>query len=127
MSILLAADIGRRRTGLAIADTVAGFVVALETLQHRNEEELIKGVMNIVSAKKVTEFFIGLPLLPQGDDGEQSLYVRSIASVLEKQSGLPVTLLDERYTTAKGGESDPDARAACDLASVALQIRENRS
>jgi putative holliday junction resolvase len=126
MSLLLAADIGRRRTGLAIGDTVAGFVMALQTLKHKEDSELIAGVLKIAQEKKVTELIIGLPLLPQGDEGEQSTYVRGIANELGKQSGLVVTLLDERYSTNTRDGTDPDARAACELASLAVQQRQKR-
>ena len=126
MSLLLAADIGRRRTGLAIGDTVAGFVMALETLRHKEDAELIAGVLKVAREKRVTELVLGLPLLPQGDEGEQSTFVRGIAAELAKQSGLSVTLLDERYSTNTKDGTDPDARAACELASLAVQQRQNR-
>lgn len=124
MSLLLAADIGRRRTGLAVADTVAGFVMSLATLHHKSDTELVAGILKVVSEKKIAELIVGLPLLPQGEEGEQSSFVRGVAAELGKQSGLPVTLLDERYSTNTKDGTDPDARAACELASVAVQQRQ---
>lgn len=124
MSLLLAADIGRRRTGLALGDTKAGFVVALETLRHKTDDDLIAGILSIVKKKGVIEIIVGLPLLPQGGEGEQSTFVRGIAENLKRQSGLPVTFLDERYSTDTRDGTDPDARAACELASMAVQMRQ---
>jgi len=126
MSLLLAADIGRRRTGLAIGDTVAGFVVALTTLHHKNDEELIQGMLKQIAERKISELIIGLPLLPQGGEGEQSSYVRMIATSIAEQSGLTVTLLDERYSTNFKDGTDPDARAACELASMAVQMHKKK-
>ena len=36
------------------------------------------------------------------------------------ESGFPVELLDERYTTPRAAESDPDAAAACGILQVYL-------
>lgn len=127
MSLLLAADIGRRRTGLAIGDTKAGFVIALKTLQHKTDKELIQGILTKISEKNISQLVMGLPLLPQGDEGEQSMFVRQIAKAISEQSGLTVTFLDERYSTNNEDGTDPDARAACELASMAVQMLKKKS
>lgn len=124
MSILLAADIGKRRTGLALADTVAGFVVALDTIRHTSDEALLDAIQKTVRERQASEIVIGLPLLPQGKEGEQAAYVRGIAGSLSALVSIPVTLVDERYTTGrKTTASDPDARAACELLSTVLDQR----
>lgn len=126
MSFLLAVDIGKRRTGLALGDASSGFVMALDTVHHKTDEALIEKICDVVSLKKVSELIVGLPRLPQGEEGEQANFVQKIVQILKEKTGLPITLLDERYTTKQtsGMESDPDARAACDLASLALDQRK---
>ncbi len=126
MSFLLAVDIGKRRTGLAVGDSGSGFVMALDTFHHKTDEALVEKICEVVKQKNISELIIGLPRLPQGTEGEQANFVKKIVKILEEKTGLPMTLLDERYTTkqASGMESDPDARAACDLASLALDQRK---
>src|SRR5205085_10987906 len=45
-------------------------------------------------------FVVGLPLDEMGDDTARATEVRRIAAEIEKRTGLPVQLLDERFTTA---------------------------
>ncbi len=123
MTTLLAADIGKRRTGLALADTKAGFIMALDTVKHASDEELLSALSKIITSKKIDELVIGLPLLPQGAEGEQATYVRRIATVCETTFGIPVTLMDERYSTPATRTSDPDAAAACAMLTVVLDQR----
>jgi putative Holliday junction resolvase len=51
-------------------------------------------------ALDVEGWVVGLPLDANGDDTPRAVEVRQIAAELEKRTGLPVRLVDERYTTA---------------------------
>lgn len=125
MSILLGVDAGTRRTGVAFADTKAGFVMALDTIHHTSAEELVDRIVQLVKQRKVDEVIIGLPRLPQGDEGKQAILVRELAEVLRKTLQIPVTLIDERYSTfASEGGTDPDAAAACSMLSVIVDQRK---
>ena len=68
---------------------------------------------------------VGLPLDEEGDDTPLSREARALAAALAERSGLPVQLVDERYTTAvalravremggstRGRRGDVDALAA---------------
>ena len=78
---------------------------------------------------------VGLPLDGNGDDTPRALEARAIAAELEKRTGLPVRLVDERYTTAaalrairemggstRGRKGDVDALAATVLLQHALSL-----
>ena len=56
--------------------------------------------MRRAEAAEATAFVVGLPLDDQGDDTPRAIETRMIAAELEKRTGLPVRLVDERYTTA---------------------------
>ncbi len=121
MTIILALDIGKRRTGIAFGDDNIGFVAAMDTIRHASIEALVDRVRDIAQVKKVGQLIIGLPLLPGGKEGEQARYVREVAKRLEKDVGLPVECVDERYTTSKGHpEADLDAKAACELLTIVI-------
>lgn len=117
----LGLDIGTRRTGVAIADSDVGVSLALETIGHRSEEELIDAVVTLAHERSVQELVLGLPLLPSGDEGAQVTVVRSTAARLEEK-GFIVHLLDERYSTPRPGEhGDPDSSSACQILQVFLE------
>ena len=44
---------------------------------------------------------VGLPLAPSGDDTDWTRKVRETADKLHERSGLPVHLVDERFTSAR--------------------------
>lgn len=118
---ILALDLGKRRTGVAFAESDGDFVIALETISHDSTDALIERISAIVSEKKVDALAIGLPFLPDGTEGEQARYVRMIAETIQKHLPLPQTFIDERYTTtSKSPCRDPDAVAACKIAEIAL-------
>ena len=125
---LLALDIGLRNTGVAFGETKSGIVMALSTLHHDSESELAKKILSIVQSKEIDHLIIGLPLLPNGAEGEQASLVRKAATSIENVAGLKAEFLDERYTTnihrmAQG--SDPDATAACALLTVKMDQKNH--
>jgi putative Holliday junction resolvase len=125
MSVLLGIDAGTRRTGIAFADTKAGFVMALDTIRHQSPDELVTRITELAHQKHASELIIGLPRLPQGEEGSQAALVRTIAEKLKNALNLPITLIDERFSTygVQPG-TDPDAKAACEMLSVVLDQRK---
>lgn len=117
---LLALDIGMRRTGIAFVDTENGIVLPLDTVTANDVDEMIERVVTIVNDRHVEKVIIGLPLLPSGEEGSQTEYVRACADQLS-ENGISLSFLDERYTTSKSQDFDGDARAACELLSTYVQ------
>ena len=56
-------------------------------------------LQNLAEQYEVQEIVMGLPLAPSGGDTEWTRTVRETASKLEERSGLPVHLVDERFTS----------------------------
>lgn len=108
----LGLDIGLRRTGVAFADADIGIPFPLDTIIAQTKEEMIEQVEMIARERKVDRIIVGLPLLPSGDEGSQSAYVRSCAEDLSAL-GFAIDFIDERYTTSDSKDYDGDARAAC--------------
>ena len=135
---LLAVDYGERRIGLALSDPMgiiaspAGFI-----LRRTGKRPPIAELIRRATALEARGFVLGLPLDENGDDTERALEVRVIAAELQRRTGLPVELLDERFTTAAalrairemGGSTrhrkgDVDALAATMLLQHALARRD---
>ena len=126
--MLLALDLGRRRTGAALGDRQSDFVFALSTIRAQNDDDLLEAVFQCVHQRKITEIVAGLPRLLDGSEGEQAQWIRGISTAIKARTGIPVQLIDERYTSYGAAHgSDPDAKAACSLAEIALKIGDHYS
>lgn len=131
---VLAIDYGERRIGLAVSDpsrtiaSPAGFV-----LRRAGKRPPIAELVRRAVAHEATAIVIGLPLDDAGNETARTVEVRRIAVELEQRTGLAVTLVDERYTTAaalraiqemggstRGRRGDVDSLAATILLQHAL-------
>jgi putative holliday junction resolvase len=131
---VLAIDYGERRIGLAVSDPTrtiaspAGFVT-----RRAGKRPPVAALVRQAEALEATAIVIGLPLDDEGDETVRSAEVRRIAAEIERRTGLSVTLVDERYTTAaalraiqemggstRGRRGDVDALAATVLLQHAL-------
>lgn len=134
---LLGVDYGDRRIGLAISDpsgTIAspvGFIV-----RRAGKRPPVAEIIRRAEALEARGFVVGLPLDGNGDETERSTEARRMAATLAERTGLPVDLVDERFTTAAarrairamGGSArdrrgDVDALAATVLLQHALAHR----
>ena len=116
---LLSLDIGRHHTGIAFYDDATGIPLPLDTITHESVEALVDHVHALIRSRSIDRIIIGLPLLPSGEEGEQVSFVREIGSVLAS-AGIPLSYVDERYTTPRASISDGNAAAACSLLQIAL-------
>ena len=122
--ILLALDIGTKKTGVAFGDTTSGFIAALDTIHHSSTKNLIEQVERIAIEKQVEEVWIGLPKLPQGKEGTQAVLTREVGESLKAALKLPLFTIDERFSSFGSQEVDPDAKAACALLEVVLAQKQ---
>jgi putative Holliday junction resolvase len=133
----MAIDYGERRIGLAISDPLgiiaspAGFI-----LRRAGKRPPVAELIRRATMLEARGFVLGLPLDEQGEDTPRAIEVRRIGEELARRTGLPVELLDERFTTAAalravremGGttrnrKGDVDALAATVLLQHALAHR----
>jgi putative holliday junction resolvase len=98
----MAIDYGERRIGLAISDPTgtiaspAGFI-----LRRARKRPPIAALVRRAQELEARGFVVGLPLDQEGEDTPRAAEVRRVASELSQRTGLPVELVDERFTTAK--------------------------
>jgi putative Holliday junction resolvase len=98
---LLAVDYGERRIGLAISDPMgiiaspAGFIA-----RRAGKRAPVAEIIRRATALEARGFVVGLPLDENGEDTDRATEVRRIAEDLQRRTGLPVELIDERYSTA---------------------------
>ena len=132
---MLAVDYGERRVGLAVSDPTGTIASPAGVILRRpGKRPPIAEIIRRADAMEVRGFVVGLPLDGNGDETPRSTEVRTVAAELAKRTGLPVDLVDERYTTAaalrairemggstKGRKGDVDALAATVLLQHALR------
>jgi putative holliday junction resolvase len=97
----LAIDYGERRIGLAISDpsgTIAS--PAGHIVRRAGKRPPIAEMIRRAEALEARGFVVGLPLDGNGDETPRSTETRRIAAALAERTGLPVELVDERFTTA---------------------------
>jgi len=133
---ILAIDYGERRIGLAISDPTGIIASPAGVIVRRaGKRPPIAEIIRRAVALEARGFVMGLPLDGNGDETPRSTEARTIALELTKRTGMPVDLVDERYTTAaalravremggstKGRKGDVDALAATVLLQHALRL-----
>ena len=98
---LLAVDYGERRVGLAISDPMGIIASPAGFIQRRaGKRPPVAELVRRAAALGALGFVVGLPLDENGEDTERAVEVRWLAEELHRRTGLPVELVDERYTTA---------------------------
>ena len=97
---VLGIDLGERRVGVAVSDPTGSIAQPLPTLQRRAGKRMpLSKLQSLAAEYEVGGIVMGLPLALSGDDTEWTQTVRDAASNLEKRSGVPVYLVDERFTS----------------------------
>ena len=100
---ILALDLGKRRIGLAISDPLGITAQGLPNLVRTRKRDDVDVIEQLVIQREVGLILMGNPIHMRGSEGRQSIWVREFAETLEKRTGLPVQLWDERLTTVEAG------------------------
>ncbi len=94
---ILALDLGKRRTGLALGCLESGLATPHSTVE-LPFPALIDHLRELAEEEGARWVLIGDPKLPSGDPSEIGVYARRVARALE-ESGLRVILWDEGLTS----------------------------
>jgi putative Holliday junction resolvase len=106
---ILAIDPGKSRVGLALSDSLGLTAQGIDTYV-RGRGDLFAHLETLVAEHDVTRIVLGLPLMLDGGDGEAARASRRFAERLRERLGLPVTLWDERHTSAAARAAIPPGR-----------------
>ena len=96
---ILALDYGRKKIGLALADSQARIATPHDTLERVNRNEDMRRLREFVREHNVRQIVVGLPLRLDGTHGDMAGEATGFANRLRKQIGIPVELIDERLTS----------------------------
>ena len=96
---VLAVDYGERRTGIAVSDEIGITAQGLETIEVKDESEILSRVARIAKETGAGTIVVGLPLNMDGTESEKSRKVREFGALLAEETSLPVLFRDERMTS----------------------------
>lgn len=101
MTRYLGLDLGSVTCGVSFSDT--GLIArTIETIRFKPDDYnmALDKVLDIVDHEKPDIIVLGLPLLLNDDVGPRAQICLEFGEVLEQESGIPVKMQDERFTTA---------------------------
>jgi putative Holliday junction resolvase len=97
---VLGVDYGDRHIGLALSDPLLITAQPLGSYDLTGRENVDRQYFrDLVAKHEVAEIVLGNPLRMDGSSGTRTEKTRVFAAWLEKATGKPVVLLDERLTT----------------------------
>ena len=115
VDIVFGFDFGIKRIGIAMGNTLTGQAQPLAVVKAIDNAARFKQIGELIEQWRPARLIVGEPLHPDGAEHEMTLRCRRFANQLHGRFSLPVTLVDERYSSAviqaKRGEII-DAKAA---------------
>jgi putative Holliday junction resolvase len=99
---LLAVDWGTKRFGIALSDPNQKLAHPIGILTRRpNRRFPLSQLRPIIDEHRPVGILVGLPLDPDGGEGDSAKAARATADIIRKKTSLPVAMHDERMTSAR--------------------------
>ena len=96
---VLGIDYGAKRIGLAVSDPDGRIALPVGSLESRGRSQDLQAIGELVRERGVEHIVVGLPIHMNGSKGPEAEAAERFARELGESTGLPVSTLDERWTT----------------------------
>ena len=99
---VLGLDFGSKTVGVAVSDALMLTAQGVETIERKEENKLrrtLARIEELIVEYDISEIVLGLPKNMNGTEGIRAELTNEFKEKLERRTGLPVTLWDERLTT----------------------------
>ena len=127
---VLALDIGKVRTGIAISDPQGRVASPVCVLATEDVQAAAPAWKRVLEDWEPELLLAGLPRSLDGKDSAQTKQARSIAEVLAAQTGLPIEFTDERLSSVQAkrilheeGLTEKDMRGKVDMIAASLFLQ----
>ena len=105
MPVLIGLDYGLRRSGIAVSDADGRIALAVGTHVEGRDGSLVERLRSLAVDRGAVGVVIGWPLRTDGSPGQIATHVTRFAGILEASLGLPVSRLDERYSSVEASRA----------------------
>jgi putative Holliday junction resolvase len=109
-------DFGIKRIGIAMGNTLTGHAQPLALVKAIDNAERFRQIGALIAEWGPARLVVGEPRHPDGTEHDMTARCRRFANQLHGRFALPVTLVDERYSSAvleaRRGEHIDDKAAA---------------
>lgn len=102
---ILAFDFGIRRIGVAVGESMIGLAHPLTEISGEGAEPRFAAIEKVIAEWKPQHLVVGLPLAADGTEHDLTRRAQRFARQLQGRFGLPVSLVDERYTSVEAESS----------------------
>ncbi|MEW6046885.1 MAG: Holliday junction resolvase RuvX [Bacillota bacterium] len=96
---VLALDVGSKTVGVAVSDPTGTTAQPLETLRREPQGKELAAIAELVARLQIKEVVVGLPTRTDGREGPEARRVKEFVRHLQRVVGIPVVLVDERFST----------------------------
>jgi len=127
---ILGVDLGKKRIGLAVSDPDASIAFPVGFVRSRGRASDLEALREVVEERGIVRVVVGLPIHLDGRPSAGSQAARRFADALGEAAGVPVDVLDERWTSQAAerslGESKSGRkkrREAVDAVAATLLLR----
>ena len=104
---IMGPDFGSKTVGVAVSDELFITAQGVEIIRRKEENKLrrtLARIEELIETYEVEEIVLGLPKNMNASEGIRAELTREFCEKLERRTGLPVTLWDERLTTVEAGK-----------------------
>lgn len=108
----LAFDYGHKRIGVAAGDSVTRRATPVTTLKAGSSGIDWPAIEHVVHEWQPAVLVVGVPLNDDGSQGELAGIAQDFARELGRLHGLPVDLVDERFSSLEAADALKSARAS---------------
>ena len=109
---IMGLDFGSKTVGVAVSDPLGITAQGVEIVRRKSPNKLrqtLARIDELVKEYGVEELVLGYPKNMNGTEGERCEKTKEFKELLEKRTGLPVALWDERLTTVAADRSMMEA------------------
>ena len=92
-------DIGERRIGVALSDSLRIIAGALTVVERVTDDAALKQIIDLARENEAERIVVGMPRSLDGSLGKQAQAVQSFVDLLKKRTDIPVVTWDERLST----------------------------
>jgi putative Holliday junction resolvase len=118
----LSLDVGKVRIGLAMANSISKLPSPVTTLP--NDQDFLVELNKLISENQINELVVGLPKSLEGNDTDQTIWLREFYENLKTKLDIPIHLENEALSSVRAetelknigrvySKEDVDALAAC--------------